>query len=138
MHIERCRQKLKKQISYPVSKKLMNNSGLILLEIMLGVIILSIAMIPLIGLTITHYKEVWESRRKSTALYLAQQKLEEYKSGKKIESEEINRKIPFTDPDFADYKYKVCPLGGNTYKIEIYYHDNEQPLANLTGEIITP
>jgi len=107
-------------------------------EIILGIIILSIAMIPLIGLMTTHYKEVIESGRKSTALYLAQQKLEEYKSGKKIESEEINRKIPFTDPDFADYKYKVCPLGGNTYKIEIYYHDNEQPLANLTGEIITP
>lgn len=112
----------------------MSNSGFGLLEVMIGFIVLTIALIPLIGLTAVHYKQVVESGKKDTALYLAQQKLEEYKFKEKIDY--VNDKKPFPDP-FASYNYKVCPLGGNTYRIEIYYQDSEQPLAALTGEIAT-
>lgn len=127
---------MKKQTLPPLPLKTMSNSGFGLLEVMIGFLVLTIALIPLIGLTAAHYKQVVESGKKDTALYLAQQKLEEYKSKKIIEEDAIIEEISFDDP-FASYKYKVFPLGDNTYRIEIYYQDSEQPLAALTGEIAT-
>jgi prepilin-type N-terminal cleavage/methylation domain-containing protein len=112
------------------------NFGFSLIEVMVGLVILTIAFIPLTGLITAHYKQIADAGIKITALDLAQRKMEEFKSKKKID-DILNEKIQFPDDEFKDrYQYKVIKIENNTYKIEIYYQQDKL-MASLTGEIPT-
>ncbi len=112
-----------------------NNFGFSLIEVMVGLVIFTIAFIPLTGLIIAHYKQVADAGIKITALDLAQGKMEELKSG--AEEVEFNVLKSFPESEFEPYKYKISQVENNTYKIEIYYQENKL-MASLIGEIPTP
>ncbi|KFD40524.1 hypothetical protein HY02_01340 [Peptococcaceae bacterium SCADC1_2_3] len=111
------------------------NFGFSLIEVMVGLVILTIAFIPLTGLITAHYKQIADAGIKITALDLAQRKMEELKSAKKVVTNDEPE--PFSDDEFKDrYQYKVIKIESNTYKIEIYYQQDKL-MASLIGEIPT-
>lgn len=118
-------------------KKLKNNAGFGLIEVMVGFILLAVTIIPIFGLVSTHYKQTADSGKKIIALNLAQKKMEELKSKKEFVTN--NDPIQF-NPEFDKYWYKISNIENNTYKIDIYYmykEKEDKPIANLTGEIPT-
>lgn len=119
---------------------LKNNSGFGLIEIIVALLVLSIALIPVIQMSSSHHKDTVDAGIKATALNLAQRKLEEFKSTKKVD-DVVNKN--FDDP-FSKYTYTVTKVDNNkTYEVTItvkYYDYSQDPptlkeVAKLVGEV---
>lgn len=114
----------------------LNKSGFGLIEVLIGLVILTVVLIPMTGLIVVHYKQVADEGIKITALNLAQKMIEEFKCAKQITT---YGPAFFTGETFVKYKYEVFSRGGNTYEIKIYYNHQgtDEPVASLTSEIAT-
>lgn len=116
---------------------LKNNAGFGLIEVIVALLVLSIAVIPMIQMSSSHYKDTVDAGIKATALNLAQGLLEEYKSTKEDEGEveDINFNAPF-----SRYTYTISTVEKidetettETYEVTIKYDGKD--IARLVGEV---
>lgn len=115
---------------------LKNNSGFGLIEVIVALLVLSIALIPIIQMSSSHYKYTVDARIKATALNLAQGLLEEYKSTKEDEGEveDINFNAPFGRYTYTVKKIKIDETETTeTYEVTIKYDGKD--IAKLVGEV---
>ena len=114
---------------------LKNNSGFGLIEVIVALLVLSIALIPIIQMSSSHYKDTVDAGIKATALNLAQGLLEEYKSTKEDEGE-VDEDTNFNAP-FGRYTYTVKKIDETetteTYEMTIKYDGKD--IAKLVGEV---
>jgi len=125
-------------------QNLKNSQGFSLLEVMVGLFMLSVIVLPMTGILTAHCKQVASLGIKITALNLAQLKLEEFKNAgdAAVSPGPVN-----FEGSFHRYSYTVttspCTYGTIplvttlTTTITIYYSNDitSIPVASLTGEI---
>lgn len=73
--------------------------GMSLIEVMIGITILSIALIPILGYFVNSTKMVTETESRSIALNLAQQKMEEIKN---IDFDNLNKSEITDNEDYGE------------------------------------
>ncbi|MFA5535572.1 MAG: hypothetical protein WDA53_00175 [Bacillota bacterium] len=101
-------------------QSLKEQSGLVLIEIVLSLLLISLVLMPLTSLFIGSNKIFSNSREMTKAIFLAQEILEE-SLGRDLQYLSENRDFQ-NHPVFTDYKYRVdiAPYqGNNLFKITV-------------------
>lgn len=108
-------------------KNLCNEKGLTLVEVLFAVIILAVALIPMLTMFTTGERFNAGARKMSTAVNLAQGKLEELKNTPFKDITDVTPATPFLSPNAA-YRYviDVDQTGDlKTVTVAVYYREGE-------------
>ncbi|WP_066637637.1 type IV pilus modification PilV family protein [Desulfolucanica intricata] len=101
-----------------------NNHGYSLIEVIIAGLILTVVLIPLVNLQVNINNFVFNVHKFNTALYLAQGKLEEYKS---LPYEQVQESPQTIFEDNSTYSYKVAvkkgEFGLKTVTVTVFYKE---------------
>jgi len=104
-----------------------NEKGLTLVEVLFAVIILAVALIPMLTMFTTSERFNAGARKMSTAVNLAQGRLEELKNTPFRDIADVTPATPFPSPHAA-YRYAVdVDQAGDlkTVTVAVYYREGE-------------